>query len=129
MVAKINSFLLLFLALSALGGCYTKPVRHLASDIALVQVGKSTPQDVVVFLGEPDEQQDLDDGVQKWLYREKNVGLLQKTPLVGSKFGSPIYNQVVVTIKNGVVSACDFSHSDESEMDWAKDFSWQEKKK
>ena len=129
MASKINSFLLLFLALSIFSGCYTKPVRHLASDIALLQVGKSTREDVVVFLGEPDEQQELGEGVQKWLYREKNMSLLQKTPLVGSRIGAPEFNQVVVTLRNGVVSACDYSYSDEDDMDWAKDFSWQEKKK
>jgi len=129
MASKINSFLLLFLALSIFSGCYTQPVRHLASDIALLQVGKSTREDVVVFLGEPDEQQELGEGVQKWLYREKNMSLLQKTPLVGSKIGAPEFNQVVVTLRNGVVSACDYSYSDEDDMDWAKDFSWQEKKK
>jgi hypothetical protein len=57
------------------------------------------------------------------------MSLLQKTPLLGSKLGSPEFNQVVVTLTSGVVSACDYSYSDEDDMDWAKDFSWQEKKK
>jgi hypothetical protein len=129
MASRIYSFLLFFLVLFFLGGCYITPVRHLAADIALLQIGKSTREDVTVFLGDPDEQQDMGDGVQKWLYRDKNISLLQKTPLVGSKFGSPEFNQVVVTIRNGVVSSCDYSYSDEDDMDWAKDFSWQEKKK
>lgn len=129
MVPRIYSFLLLFLAGCMLGGCYTTPVRHLASDIALLQVGKSTQEDVIVFLGEPDEQQVVGEGVQKWLYNEKNKGLLQKTPLIGSKLGSPEIYQVVVTLKNGIVSACDYSYTDESDMRWSKDFSWQEKKK
>lgn len=129
MASKINFFLILVLALSTLGGCYTKPVRHLASDIALLQVGKSTREDVVIFLGDPDEQQELGEGVQKWLYKDKNMSLLQKTPLLGSRFGSPEFNQVVVTLRNGVVSACDYTYSDENDMDWAKDFSWQKKKK
>lgn len=129
MVSRIHSFLLLVLAGFILGGCYTTPVRHLASDIALLQIGKSTREDVLVFLGDPDEQRELGDGVQKWLYREKNKSLLQKTPLVGSKLGSPEINQVVVTLSNGVVSACDYSYLDENDMNWAKDFPWQEKKK
>ncbi len=129
MALRINFFLLFLLALSTLGGCYTKPVRHLGSDIALLQVGKSTSEDVIVFLGEPDEQQEIDGAVQKWLYKDKNVSLLQKTPLIGNKLGSPEYNQVVVTFQNGIVSACDYSYSDEDDMGWAKDFSWQEKKK
>ena len=129
MVSRINSFVLLFLVFFMLGGCYMTPVRHLASDIALLQVGKSTREDVIVFLGDPDEQQELGEGVQKWLYKDKNMSFLQKTPLLGSKLGSPEFNQVVVTLRNGVVSACDYSYSDEDDMDWAKDFSWQEKKK
>jgi hypothetical protein len=129
MASRLYSFLLFLLALSTLVGCYTKPVRHLASDIALLQVGKSTREDVIVFLGDPDEQQEVGEGVQKWLYKDKNISLLQKTPLIGSKLGSPEYNQVVVTLRNGVVSACDYSYADEDDMDWAKDFSWQEKKK
>lgn len=106
-----------------------QPVRHLASDIALLQVGTSTRQDVVIFLGEPDEQQAMGEGVEKWLYREKNTSLLQKTPLLGKRLGSPTFNQVVVTLKDGVVAACEYSYADEDDMDWAKDFSWQEKKK
>jgi hypothetical protein len=128
MASKRNCFFLLFLALSTFTGCYNKPVRHLASDIALLQVGKSTREDVIVFLGEPDEQQELGEGVQKWLYRDKNVSLLQKTPLLGSKIGAPEFNQAVITLSNGVVSACEYSYSDEDDMDWAKDFSWQKKK-
>ena len=129
MVSRIGSFLLLFLAGFILGGCYTTPVRHLASDIALLQVGKTTREEVTVFLGDPDEQQELGEGVQKWLYREKKVGLLQKTPLVGNKLGSPEFNQVVVTLRNGIVSACDYSYANEGDMHWSKDFPWQEKKK
>ncbi len=129
MASKMYSYLTILLAVCILGGCYTTPVRHLASDVALLQVGTSTKEDVIIYLGEADEQQDMGDGVQKWLYKEKNVSLLQRTPLVGSKLGSPEYNRVVVTLKNGIVSACDYGHSDEDDMDWAKDFSWQEKKK
>ncbi len=129
MASKFSSFLLFLLALAVLGGCYTTPVRHLASDIALVQIGKSTQEDVVVFLGDPNEQSDQGDGVQKWLYLEKDVGLLQKTPLVGKKLGAPGIYQVMITFKNGVVSSCDFAYADEDDNDWAKDFSWQGKKK
>jgi hypothetical protein len=128
MASRLNVFLFLFLAF-CLSGCYSKPVRHLASDIALLQVDKSTREDVVIFLGDPDEQQVLGEGVEKWLYKEKNVSLLQKTPLLGSKLGSPEFNQVVVTLRDGVVISCDYSYANEGDMGWAKDFSWQKKKK
>jgi len=127
MASRIKFLILIFLA-CYLSGCYTTPVRHLASDIALLQVGKSSKEDVIVYLGEPDEQVDLGEGTQKWLYREKKTRFFQKTPLVGSKFGSPEVNQVVVTLRNDVVSACDYSYSDEGDRGWAKEFSWQEKK-
>ena len=129
MAFRIHSFLLLFLVFCSVSGCYITPVRHLASDVALLQVGKTTSEEVIVFLGDPDEQHDLGDGMQKWLYKEKDVGLLQRTPWIGSKLGSPEIRQAVITLKNGVVSSCDYSYSDEDDMGWKKDFSWQEKKK
>lgn len=129
MTFRIHSFLLLFLVFCSVSGCYITPVRHLASDVALLQVGKTTSEEVIIFLGDPDEQHDLGDGMQKWLYKEKNVGLLQRTPWIGSKLGSPEIRQAVITLKNGVVSSCDYSYSDEDDMGWKKDFSWQGKKK
>ncbi len=36
---------------------------------------------------------------------------------------------MVVTLKNGIVTECVFSLTDEDDMDWADDYSWQEKKK
>jgi hypothetical protein len=128
MASKPKYFLLLFLTFFCLSGCYTTPTRHLASDIALLQIDKSSREDVLVFLGDPDEQVDLGDGVQKWLYKEYDASFFQKTPLVGDKIGTPKLSQVVVTIRNGVVAACDYSYVDESDMDWSKDFSWQKKK-
>lgn len=129
MASKIKYFFLLHLIFLGFSGCYNTPTRHLASDIALLQVDKSSREDVLVFLGDPDEQVDLGEGRQKWLYREYDTSLLQKTPLVGDKIGSSKLSQVVVTFQNGVVSACDYSYIDEGDMDWSKDFSWQKKKK
>jgi len=113
----------------ALAGCYTTPVRHLAADAALLQAGKSTQQDVIVFLGDPDEQQVLGEGVEKWLYKEKDTSFFEKTPLVGPYLGAPAHNQVVVTFRNGIVTESVYSYSDKDDLDWANDFSWQEKKK
>ena len=58
MVAKLCSFFLVLTLLAGISGCYINPVRHLASDAALLKVGESTKEDVLVFLGEPDEQQE-----------------------------------------------------------------------
>jgi hypothetical protein len=128
MGSKTRSFLLLLMMSLVVSGCYNKPVRHLVSDVALLKVGESTQEDVLVFLGDPDEQEVLSDGSQKWRYSDKDTSLIQKTPMVGTYFGAPEYQQLVVTIKNGIVTECVFSASDEDDTDWVDDYSWQEEK-
>lgn len=130
MVLRKNFFLLLFVAvtLATISGCYNKPVRHLASDVALLKVGQSTEEDVLIFLGEPDEQQEVSEGVEKWLYRDKHMTFMEKAPLVGKRLGSPEYKLVVVTISNDIVTDVIYSATDADDMDWADDYPWQEKK-
>lgn len=127
MAAKTWTFLLALVVFTGISGCYVTPVRHLASDAALIKVGESTKEDVLVFLGEPDEQKNVGQGVEKWLYREKKTSLMEKTPLIGKHVGSPEYHHVVVTLRNGIAVDCIYSSSDEDELDWAKDYSWQKK--
>lgn len=130
MGSKKKLFLLVLLAVGVgLSGCYNRPVRHLASDVALLKVGTSTLEDVLVFLGEPDQQMVVGEGVERWLYLKEDRTLLEKTPLVGKHVGSPEYSSVVVTIADGIVTECVFYSRDEDDFDWADDFSWQEKKK
>lgn len=130
MVLRKNFFLLLFVAvaLATISGCYNKPVCHLASDVALLKVGQSTEEDVLIFLGEPDEQQEVREGVAKWLYRNKYMTTLEKAPLVGKRLGSPEYQLVVVTITNDIVTDVIYTATDADDMDWADDYHWQEKK-
>lgn len=128
MVLRTNFILLLLLTFVALTGCYNTPVRHLAADVALLKVGESTEEDVLIFLGPPDEQQELAAGVEKWLYNDKHMTFLEKAPLVGKRFGSPEYRRVVVTLKNKIVIEVVYSSSDPDDFGWADDFSWQEKK-
>lgn len=133
MVLRINFRLLVIFAfvtiLVTISGCYTTPVRHLAADVSLLKIDESTAGDVLVFLGPPDEQQDQGDGVEKWVYKDTEMSLLEKTPLIGKRLGSPEYRQVVVIITNNIVSDIVYSASDEDDLDWADDYSWQEKKK
>ena len=116
-------------AVLILSGCYSHPVRNLASDAALVKVGQSTRDDVLSFLGEPDDQQTVAKGVEKWLYREKTTTTLEKAPVVGKYFGTPGVGRVVVTLKDDRVTDCTYDAHDDDDTDWAKDFSWQEKEK
>jgi len=129
MTLSTRFFLILVVTAFVISGCYNKPVRHLASDAALLKVGKSSSEDVLVYLGDPDEQKTLGDGVEKWLYKKEEKTLFEKIPYAGRQFGAPEYSQVVVTITDGVVTDCIFSLSDEDDKDWADDYSWQEKKK
>ncbi len=122
-------FFLLVATTFVLSGCYNKPVRHLVSDAALLKVGQSNSEDVLVYLGEPDEHKSLGEGVEKWMYQKEKKTLLEKIPYAGKQFGAPEYSQVIVTLVNGIVTECTFSLSDEDDMDWASDYSWQEKKK
>lgn len=129
MQRPIYTFFIIVVLLVSISGCYIKPVRHLASDIALLTAGKSTQEDVLIFLGEPDDKQKLEDGVEKWLYTEEKATFLEKTPYVGKHIGSPEYRRAVVTLKDGVVSDASYFSKDEDDMDWADDYSWQGKKK
>lgn len=130
MVLRKSYFLMLLVAvaLATISGCYNKPVRHLASDVALLKVGQSTEEDVLIFLGEPDEQQEVAAGIEKWLYRDKEMSFVEKTPLVGKRLGSPEYKLVVVTLSNKIVTDVIYSASDADDLDWADDYPWQEKK-
>ena len=128
MINNLRLLLLLLLTVFILSGCYNKPVRHLASDAALLKVGKSTSDDVLVYLGDPDEHKSLADGVEKWLYKKKDMDLFERIPYAGKYVGAPEYSQVVVTIENGIVTDCAFSLTDEDDTSWADDYSWQEKK-
>ncbi len=128
MVLRIKICLVVLATLLTVSGCYTTPVRHLASDVALLKVGESTEEDVLIFMGDPDEQQELNVGVEKWLYHDKEMTLLEKAPLVGKHLGSPEYRNVVVTLTNNIVTGVVYSSSDADDLKWANDFSWQEKK-
>lgn len=129
MTFTLRIFFILVATVFILSGCYNKPVRHLASDAALLKVGESTSEDVLIYLGDPDEQKTVADGVEKWLYKKEERTFFEKIPYAGKQFGAPEYSQVVVTIVKGIVTDCTFSLTDEDDLDWADDYSWQEKKK
>jgi hypothetical protein len=118
--------LLLLLGLT-LTSCYTEPVRHLAADVSLVKLGSSTQEDVLVYLGDPDEVAEQPGGVVKWLYKQTDKTLMEKTPFIGKHLGSPEFIEVVITFTNGIVSDAVYQSRDEDDMDWADDYSWQEK--
>lgn len=127
MLSNLNRFACVVLLLAALGGCY-KPVRHLASDAALIRVGESTRNDVLTYLGEPDEQHVAGGGVEKWVYREHEQNVVKDAPVIGKYFGKPDYGTLTVTITDNVVTECGFGAWESDRRKWADDFDWQEEK-
>ena len=128
MLSRFRCSMILLVAAFLLGGCYHTPVRNLASDAVLIKPGQSTRNDVLTFLGEPDEQQTVGEGVEKWLYREEQSSSLERAPLVGKYFGKPGYGRVVVTLKGDTVVDITYDAHDDDEEGWADDYSWQEGK-
>ena len=127
MAVKLRILFLALMLAVGVSGCYVKPVRHLASDAALLKVGESTKEEVLIFLGEPDEHREVGEGVEQWVYRDKKMSFLEKTPLVGKRIGAPEYQTLVVILRNSIVVDCVYSSSDEDETKWTKNFSWQKK--
>ena len=117
-------FFILSLTLT-LSSCYMTPVRHLASDVGLLKVGVSTKEDVLVYLGEPDEQVDLGNGRQQWLYHDVEKGFFESLPLIGQYLGDPEIMKAQVILTNNIVTDCSYQATDEDEMAWSRDFSWQ----
>ena len=91
-------YLLALMVMMSLSGCYNTPVKHLSADEILIQVGKTTDEDVLVFLGQPDKIKKLSDGKDQWLYEDSKQSLLEKTPGLGKYFGAPSVQRVVLTI-------------------------------
>ena len=111
-----------------LGACSSSPVRHLASDAALIQPGVSTKDEVLTYLGDPDSRQTISATAERWVYYEERQSPLQQAPYLGDLFNAKGYEQIIVTFEGDSVVDCRFNSFDDDEFDWSKDFDWQEKR-
>jgi hypothetical protein len=109
-------------------GCSTAPVRHLASDAGLIKTGKTTRDEVLTFLGEPDSQRMVEADTEQWVYFEEKKSMMQKTPVVGKVFNPNGYGMVLITFNKDLVVGCKYTSYDKDEFGWAGDYSWQDKK-
>lgn len=117
----------LFIVLTALlllGGCYSKPVRHLASDASLIQAGRSTRQDVLRYLGEPNGHRLVSPGVEEYVYYQTQRNFLERTPFVGSMMKPNGYQMLIITLGGDRVTKCEFRSFNEKDREWTKDFTW-----
>ncbi len=115
-------------ALFLLSGCYTKPVRHLASDAALIKAGQSSRQDVLRYLGEPNGHRSLSPGVDEYVYYEDRKDGVGKVPLVGDWIDPDGYEMILITLDGDLVTRCEFRVFKEDDQAWVDDFTWEELK-
>ena len=87
-------------------GCAKKNIRHLSSDVCLITPEVSTKEQVLTYLGPPDEQYEMEDGSETWFYYEEKKSLLTDTPYIGNKIGDKNYETIKVTFTGEVVRTC-----------------------
>ena len=105
-------------------GCSSKPIRHLASDAALVEPGTSTREEVVRYLGQPDRRRSLSSGVEEYVYYNEHKGFFGSLPFVGDMINPDSYEMILVTLDGDTVTDCDFLlHKDDDDKDWASELS------
>jgi len=86
-------------------GCAKKNVRHLASDVCLVTPERTSKEQVLSYLGQPDEQYEMVDGTETWIYYDVKKTALRDTPYIGDKLGDKKYEMVKVTFDGQVVKS------------------------
>ncbi len=101
----------------ALVGCADKSVRHLASDAVLITPDKTTKKGVLAYLGPPDQQIEMADGGESWLYYQVKKDALSKTPYIGEKFGEQHYETVKVVFEGDLVRTCFYRQLTEEEFE------------
>ncbi|PID71914.1 MAG: hypothetical protein CSB34_04505 [Desulfobulbus propionicus] len=124
----MRNILILAAALLLLGGCYSKEVRHLASDASLVRPGITTKKDLYRYLGEPNGRRTISPQEVEYVYYEDLPGFLGHMPVVSSWTGTEGYEMIVIKVKDDVVTLCEFRTFKESDQDWVDDFTWEEVK-
>lgn len=129
LLSSMRRFTVLLAAVSlfmALPGCYNHSVRHLTSDVGLIKAGKTTRQEALSLLGEPDSTRMVSAATEEWAYHEEEEALLQKAPLVGGAFSAQGSRTVVLTLDGDIVTAARFVAYDKDEFDWKDDYKWKD---
>jgi hypothetical protein len=89
-----------------LAGCANKHVRHLASDVCLITPEQTTKAQVLTYLGQPDEQYEMADGSETWVYYDIKKSTLAETPYIGDRIGDKKYDMAKVTFGGDIVKTC-----------------------
>ena len=118
--------LLLTLTLCLSSCASSTPVRHLASDAALIQPGQTTLAELHQYLGEPKGSREVSPGVKEYVYSEDIVSFWGKMPVVGKMVDPGGYEMLIVTVKDEVVQNAVFRNFSEKNQQWVKDYNWEE---
>ncbi len=116
------------LLLFFVGACSDKRVRHLASDASMITPGKTSREDVILYLGEPDSQRSVGPGVDEYVYYEDQRDVLRRTPVIRSVVDAQGFEMVVVTITGDIVTECDFRAFDDADVERSEDLTKDEVK-
>jgi hypothetical protein len=97
-------------------GCYRTQVRHLSSDVCLLQPGQTTREEVLAYLGDPDQRQINPEKGETWIYYQGNKSLLRKMPYLGKNMGEEQFDVVMITFQGDLVRTCAYRSFDENEF-------------
>ena len=117
--------ILILLATLLLAGCSSKPVRHLASDAALIQPGKTTLTEVHQYLGEPKGIREVSPGLKEYVYSEDTISFWGNMPVLGSMVGPSGYEMIILTVQDEVVKSVVFRNFNEKDREWVKHYNWE----
>jgi hypothetical protein len=117
MVNKKHTFLVfLFLVFfTGVSACSNKQVRYLASDVCMISPEKTTKQEVLSILGQPDEQYAEPTGEEVWVYYDAKESLISETPYIGDKIAEDQFEMVKVTFTGNIVSTTVYRSLSEEE--------------
>ena len=124
----VRHFFMIAAVLLLLSGCHSKEVRHLASDASLIKPGVTTLNDVQLYLGEPNGHRTVSPTEVEYVYYEDLPGFMGHTPMVSSWVDAEGYEMIIITLKDNVVTSCEFRTFSEADQGWVDDFTWEEVK-
>lgn len=105
-------------------GCSFKPVRHLASDAALIRPGESTLTDVLQYLGQPDGRRSIAPGVEELFYAEERKGGLATLPGFERVIDPDSHEMVLITLEGNIVTKSEFRLIRKKDQAWKRKISW-----
>ena len=106
--------------------CSSTPVRHLASDAALIRPGETTLSELHQFLGEPKGVREVSPGVKEYVYSEDLKNFWDKMPVLDRMLGAEGYEMLIVTVKDDVAQKAVFRNFSEKDSAWVRDYTWEE---